>query len=186
MRIIGGKYRGKKLISPSSKETRPTSDRMRETIFNILLHNPALGSKVFIDRKVLDVFAGTGALGLEALSRGAHSVIFIENNKEALAILYANIKSFNLSPCCVLEQDGGRLQASSLTPFDLIFLDPPYGLNLVQPTLTQLFSKGLLAEGAVIVIEMGKNDSFSFPSFLTLVTERISGITKVLFVTVSG
>src|SRR5260221_10469350 len=105
MRIVGGKYRGKKLNVPTHEGTRPTSDRARETIFNILLHNPSFGPKVLLDKTVLDVFAGTGALGLEAFSRGAKSVTFIENNRNALPILYANIKTFDLPLASVLEQD---------------------------------------------------------------------------------
>ncbi len=181
MRIVAGKYRGKKLFAPSYKRTRPTSDRTRETIFNILLHNPAFGSKVLSDKVVLDVFAGTGALGLEALSRGARSVTFIENERATLPILYDNVKAFNLSCSCVLEQDASRLQITPSVPFDLIFLDPPYHQNLLFPTLSQLFAQGWIAKEAIVVIEMAKNEPFLLPSFLTPVTERISGAAKVLF-----
>jgi len=116
MRIVGGKYRGKKITAPLHKGTRPTSDRTREMIFNILLHNPAFGPKVLNDKAILDVFAGTGALGIEALSRGGKSVTFIENDRTALPILYANIKAFNLLSGCVLEEDARSLRKAPSPP----------------------------------------------------------------------
>ncbi len=181
MRIIGGKYRGKKIVPPSHKSTRPTSDRTRETMFNILLHNPAFGSKVLKDKAVLDVFAGTGALGLEAFSRGAKSVVFIENDKDTLAILYTNTDAFGLSSSSILEQDATQLRMALSVPFNLIFLDPPYGKNLILPVLTHLYTQGWLSQDTVVVIEMAKNESLILPSYLELVTERISGSAKVLF-----
>lgn len=153
-------------------------------IFNILLHNPAFGPRILVNKTVLDVFAGTGALGLEALSRGAKSIFFIENNKETLPILYANTRNFSLSPSCIIEQDAHNLNISLPVPFDLIFLDPPYNQNLIEPSLMQLFSKGLLAKGGVVVIEMGSREIFLLPPFLTLATERQSGAAKVLFCSV--
>ncbi|MBI2706956.1 MAG: 16S rRNA (guanine(966)-N(2))-methyltransferase RsmD [Proteobacteria bacterium] len=180
MRIVGGKYRGKKIIPPLSEGTRPTSDRTREMIFNVLLHNPAFDPSGLLDKAVLDVFAGTGALGLEAFSRGAKSVTFIENNRTALPILRANIKAFELSASCVLEKDAQHLGVAP-APFDLVFLDPPYGQNLVLPTLTQLSSQGWLSPEAIVVIEIGKKEDFPLPSFLSFTTERLSGITKVVF-----
>lgn len=181
MRIVGGKYRGKKLNAPTHEGTRPTSDRTRETIFNILLHNPLFGSKVLLDRTVLDVFAGTGALGLEALSRGAKSVTFIENNRDALPILYANIKAFDLPRAWVLEQDMQRLSVNPGTPFELIFMDPPYHQNMILPALTHLESKGWIGKDAVILIELAKDETLQLPPFLSFVMERISGAAKILF-----
>lgn len=181
MRIVGGKFRGKKLLAPSHQGTRPTSDRTRETIFNILLHNPTLGPQVLINKVVLDVFAGTGALGLEALSRGAKSVTFVENEKEALMLLYENIKSFDLPSSSVLAQDGRHLRGPLDLSFDLVFIDPPYRKGLILPTLLSLSTQAWLSEGAVVVMEMAKNDSFILPSFLSLVVERSSGATTILF-----
>jgi len=181
MRIVSGKFRGKKIISPTHEGTRPTSDRAREMIFNILLHNPAFGSKVLIDKRVLDVFAGTGALGLEAYSRGAKSVTFIEKDRETLFILRANVKAFDLPHMCILEQDATDLRQKPSSFFDLVFLDPPYHQDFVLPTLTQLINHGWLSQDVVIVIEMAKNESPHLPPFLSLILERISGATKVLF-----
>ena len=164
--------------------TRPTSDRTRETIFNILLHNPLLELRTLHDNAVLDVFGGTGALGLEALSRGAKSVTFIENSRDALPILYTNIKAFDLPPSCVVDQDARFVKLSPGSPFDLIFMDPPYHQDLILPSLEQLMSKGWIAKNAVILIEVAKDETLLFPSFLHLVLERISGAAKLLFCTV--
>jgi 16S rRNA (guanine966-N2)-methyltransferase len=180
MRIVGGKYRGKKILSPLSEGTRPTSDRTREMIFNVLLHNPAFGPSVILDKAVLDVFAGTGALGLEALSRGAQSVTFIENDQSALSTLRLNTKDFEGSSTRILEKEAQHLgQAPS--SFDLIFLDPHYEKNLILPTLAQLSSHGWFSPEAIIVIEMGKTEAFSSLPFLSFTTERISGISKIIF-----
>jgi len=179
MRIVGGNYRGKKILSPLSEGTRPTSDRTREMIFNVLLHNPAFGPSVLIDKAVLDVCAGTGALGLEALSRGAKSVTFIENDRAALPILRTNIKNFEAS-AHILEKDAQHL-GKAPSPFDLVFLDPPYRQNLILPILTQLSSQGWLSPEAIVVIEVGKNEDFPLPPFLSFTIERTSGISKIIF-----
>jgi len=184
MRIVGGKYRGKKIIPPLHEGTRPTSDRTRETLFNILLHNPLLGLMTLNNKTVLDVFAGTGALGLEAFSRGVQSVTFIENNRETLPTLYANIKSFQLPAACVLEQDARSLQENLGTPFELIFMDPPYRHDLILPALTHLKSKGWISKDAVILIELAKDESLELPPFLDMGVERISGAAKLLFCSV--
>ncbi len=180
MRIVGGLFRGKKILSPKHEGTRPTSDRARETIFNILLHNPVFGSKVVLHKDVLDVFAGTGALGLEAYSRGAKSVSFIENDSTALSVLEANVKSFDLPHSCILPLDALYLKAAP-HPYDLIFLDPPYNNALVLPTLEQLLSKGWISEKAVIVIELSKAEMLTLPPSLIVETERVIGAAKVVF-----
>lgn len=181
MRIISGKYRGKKIMAPTHEGTRPTSDRTRETIFNILLNNPSFGPKVLLNKAVLDVFAGTGALGLEAFSRGANTVTFIENSRDTLPILYNNLKVFDLPLSCVVEQDVTTLKSNPRVPFDLIFLDPPYHQGLSLPALIQLESKGWIAKKAVILIELSKDEEVQLPSFLSLEVERVSGAAKLLF-----
>lgn len=181
MRIVGGKYRGKQLSTPTYGGTRPTSDRTRETIFNILLHNPHFGPHVVRDKAALDVFAGTGALGLEAFSRGAKSVTFIEHHKEALPALYANINAFHLSSACVVAQDAQTLTANPSPPFDLIFMDPPYSQDLLFPTLVHLNAAGWIAQHACIVLEMAKDEAVCVPPFVTPVIERLSGPAKLLF-----
>lgn len=180
MRLIGGKYRGRKIKPVHQASTRPTSDRTREMIFNVLLHNPAFGPDCLLKKDVLDVYAGTGAFGLEAFSRGAQRVCFIENHRQALSILKETIKSFDLPSSCILNQDA---QTPGLPPhsFDLVFLDPPYHKNLSEATLSSLYKKGWFAEEAVLIVEVEKNEAFHPPSFCHLVIERVCGAAKILF-----
>lgn len=180
MRIVGGKYRGKKILPPHSKDTRPTSDRAREMIFNILLHNPSLGPSVLQNKAVLDVCAGTGALGLEALSRGAASLTCIENNREVLPILRRNLEAFKDSPTSILEKDVRHLGKAS-TSFDLVFLDPPYGQNLIPLLLSHLASGVWLSQDAILVIEAGKQEEISVESSYLTLTDRVAGIAKLTF-----
>ncbi len=177
MRIIGGQFRGKKILPVLSEHTRPTADRTREMVFNILSHNPALGPQTIVDKRVLDVCAGTGAMGLEALSRGAKSATFAENNPESLKILKKNVEGFGAD---VIAQDARHL-GQAPHPFDLIFLDPPYGQDLVSPILSRLFSEGWLTPQAVVVIEVEKKESVTLPPFLSVLTERSSGRAKLIF-----
>ena len=165
MRIVGGLYRGKKLKPPVHEGTRPTSDRTRETIFNILLNNPTFGPHILREKAVLDVFAGTGALGLEALSRGAQSVTFIESNKDILPILRANIKAFDHDSLHVVEQDARSLKSNPTSPFDLVFMDPPYHQSLVLPALTQLLSQGWIGAQGVVLIEVAKDETLRAAPF---------------------
>lgn len=181
MRIVGGRFRGKKLIAPPHQGTRPTSDRTRETLFNILLHNPHLGPSVLLGKRVLDVFAGTGALGLEALSRGAKSVSFIENDLAALKVLRENLKAFDLPALQIFEEDAIHLSCVPIAPFDLIFLDPPYHQNLLVLSLENLYHNGWLGESAIVVMEMAKDEEIIIPTFLTLILERPSGAAKLAF-----
>lgn len=181
MRIVGGRFRGKKLAVPTHQGTRPTSDRARETLFNILLHNPHLGSQVLLRKRVLDVFAGTGALGLEALSRGAETVSFIENDPAALKVLRGNLKTFDLPALQIFEEDAAHLSRVPMTPFDLIFLDPPYHQNFLVPSLESLYHNGWIGEGAIVVMEMAKDEDTIISPFLTLILERTSGASKLTF-----
>ena len=181
MRIVGGKYRGKKLSTPAYGGTRPTADRTRETLFNILLHSPHFGQHVLRDKAVLDVFAGTGALGLEAFSRGAKSVTFIEHHRDALPTLYTNVNVFDLPSACVVAQEVQTLKANPYSPFDLIFMDPPYHQNLLPPTLQHLKEQGWIAQQACLVMEMAKDDVVTLPSFVMPVVERLSGPAKLVF-----
>lgn len=180
MRIVGGKFRGKKISSPSSEKTRPTADRTRETLFNILLHNPHLGPNVFIEKHVLDVFAGTGALGLEAYSRGAKSVSFIENHRYALKSLRENVISFDLTPSCIIAGDPRKV-GQAKKPFDILFFDPPYHKDLVAPSLLNLNNKGWISPEAILVIEIAKDEVLELPESYKLLIERISGAAKLLF-----
>jgi 16S rRNA (guanine966-N2)-methyltransferase len=151
VRIIGGELKGRKLYSIRGTAIRPTADRLRESIFNII-------SSCVPDAVVLDLFAGTGALGIEALSRGAESAIFVDNSKEALSVIKNNIKSCTLDKRAkVIKWDIKKnLNCLKLTPpgfFTLVFLDPPYNQNMIKPTLLNLDHSKSMKKEAVIVVE---------------------------------
>lgn len=157
MRIISGSRKGKHLIAPNSQTTRPTSDRGRQGVFNILEH--ANWSNGIIDAKVLDVFAGTGAMALEALSRGAKDAVFIENDKSALAIIKENIAACRFGESTkVLPQDARNIGAPSknIEPRDLVFIDPPYSSDLAKIAIEALIANNWLSENAVLVLEQHK------------------------------
>jgi 16S rRNA (guanine966-N2)-methyltransferase len=157
MRIIGGTRRGLKLAEVGTgdpaAQLRPTSDRVREAIFNLLINahgDPVTGARV------LDLFAGTGALGLEAISRGAAEVTFVDDGRAALALLRANIARMQAGGATrILRQDATRLPPNPGAPFTLVFLDPPYGRSLGEAALARAQAGGWLAPGAVIVWEEG-------------------------------
>lgn len=157
MRIIGGARRGLKLAEvgegDAAAHLRPTSDRVREAIFNLLINahgDPVTGARV------LDLFAGTGALGLEALSRGAAAVTFVDDGTKAHALLKANIAKMRAeAETRVLRQTATRLPPNPGPPFTLVFLDPPYGKGLGEAALSSAHSQGWLAPGAVVVWEEG-------------------------------
>lgn len=181
MRIVSGKFRGKALLSPVSTATRPTSDRARQGVFNILEHNPAFSPFTWQGKQVLDVFAGTGALGLEALSRGAKSCCFVENNSEALKVLRGNIHDMGLENQSEVLVENAQLLKKYPHTFKLVFLDPPYGQELVTPTLYQLVDSQNIQEGTVVVVETEKQENFDVPSSLEYCFDRRIGIAKFTF-----
>src|SRR5712692_11580995 len=148
MRVVGGRLKGRNLASPSSRDIRPTADRLREALFNILVHaydDPVSGARV------LDLFAGTGALGLEALSRGAVFALFIDNGAEARALIRAHVEALGLGGVTkIYRRDATKLgDAHPIEPFTLVFLDPPYGGGLAQPALASAHDGGWLRPGAL-------------------------------------
>lgn len=173
MRIISGEWRGRPLKAPAGKDTRPTSDRTREALFSILASR--LGD--FEGLKVADLFAGTGALGLEALSRGAAHCTFVENDRAALAALEANIASLKATERALVRSQSAALISGG--PFHLVLMDPPYGKGLGQAALDNLVKKGSLAPGALISLETGAGEEISAPS-LTLEAERKYGKARLL------
>jgi 16S rRNA (guanine966-N2)-methyltransferase len=152
MRLTGGLDRGRRLRAPRGAGTRPTGAKVREAMFNILGPPP--------EEPVLDLFAGTGALGIESLSRGATSACFVEREARALAVLYRNLRELNLMPRArVLGTDvqaALRQLAGGGERFGWVFLDPPYAAGVVEPVLDTLAGNGLLASGAVIIVEHDK------------------------------
>jgi 16S rRNA (guanine966-N2)-methyltransferase len=162
MRIVGGRLRGRLLAAPKSMLIRPTADRVREALFNILEHrydDPVTGARV------LDLFAGSGALGLEALSRGAAFALLIDEGAQARALLRENIAALGLGGSArVFRRDATRLGSPHpLAPFSLAFLDPPYGRGLAQKALVSARDGGWLAPGALVVVEEAVASSLAAP-----------------------
>src|SRR4051794_1050444 len=155
MRVVGGRLKGRTLVSPSSREIRPTADRLRESLFNILVH--AYGDPIG-GARVLDLFAGTGALGIEAISRGAKFALFVDNGTEARALLRNNVEALGLGGVTkVFRRDATDLgPAHPVEPFSLAFLDPPYGKGLAEKALASLRDGGWLMPDAILVVEEAK------------------------------
>jgi 16S rRNA (guanine966-N2)-methyltransferase len=162
MRVVGGRLRGRNIASPATQEIRPTADRLRESVFNILMH--AYGDPIS-DARVLDLFAGTGALGIEAVSRGAKFVLFVDNGAEARALLRNNVESLGLGGVTkVYRRDAiNPGPAHPVEPFSLAFLDPPYGKGLAEKALAALRDGGWLTPGALVVVEEAKAAGFAAP-----------------------
>jgi 16S rRNA (guanine966-N2)-methyltransferase len=158
MRIIAGAWRGRKLSAPPGDLTRPTGERMRQAIFDMLMHAPWGGRSLLEGASVLDGFAGTGALGLEALSRGASTATFIEKDPRALQFLHANIAACDASDHARVIR-GDVLKPPKGTPQTLVFLDPPYDRGLLPTALSALRSAGWITPGSVIVAERGRLES---------------------------
>jgi 16S rRNA (guanine966-N2)-methyltransferase len=179
MRIIGGRLKGRALKGPRSQAIRPTSDRLRETIFNILAHshgNPVEGARV------IDLYAGTGAMGIEALSRGAVFALLVDSSAEACAILRANVAALNLGgAAAILKRDARKLGAAPKDErFNLAFLDPPYGRGFVSPTLLTLREGGWLATGALVIIEESARSAVDLPAGFVLREARGFGDTQIV------
>ena len=181
MRIVGGDCKGRKLSAPSGRDTRPTSDRTRESLFNILRHG--IGFQLEHAR-VMDLFAGSGALGLEALSRGAEACIFIDRAQSAKKCIEDNLTALALTDRGgVLKLDAAHLPARSadVAPAHLAFIDPPYGHGLAPTTLTSLQQGEWLAEKALIVVETGETEGFRAPAPYTLADQRTYGPAQISF-----
>jgi 16S rRNA (guanine966-N2)-methyltransferase len=180
MRIIAGAWKGRALQTPSGDTTRPTADRVRQALFDMLLHAPWGGRATIEGARVLDVFAGTGAFGLEALSRGAAFATFIEQDRAALVALRANIVRLRaVDRSSVLANDAlaaATLAASGRTPCSLVFLDPPYGGDLVPRALALLSAHGWIAPGALITAETARAEP---PLDADLLAERTHGAARI-------
>ncbi|HET9715482.1 MAG TPA: 16S rRNA (guanine(966)-N(2))-methyltransferase RsmD [Pseudolabrys sp.] len=162
MRIVGGKFRSRRIAGPKSQNLRPTSDRLRETLFNILAHS--YGDAV-TGARVLDLFAGTGALGIEALSRGASFALFVDEGVESRALLRDNIESLGLGGITrIFRRNATRLgPAHPLEPFSLVFLDPPYRQGLAEMALVSARDGSWLKHNALIVVEEATDAGFKPP-----------------------
>jgi len=183
VKISGGKFRGRVLFEPKDNRVRPTSDKVRQAIFNILAHNDFGTGFVLEGAKVIDIFAGTGALGIEALSRGASFCLFIDDNAESRALIRSNVEALNLTGVTkIWRRDGtelGPLAAGAGGPFDLAFLDAPYRQGLTERALESLAQGGWLAKNALIVAETAADEFLSAPAGFKLFDSRSYGETTV-------
>jgi len=159
MRIIAGKFRGRRLISPKDATIRPTTDRLRESIFNVLVHR--LGT--FEGARVADIFAGTGAFGLEAASRGATFITFIEKHQQSLDLIRQNLDQFDIKDKADILIADARSLPNASNPYNVIFMDPPYGKGLAEPTLQSLISAHWIAPTGLVIVERAEEDIFEFP-----------------------
>lgn len=178
MRIIAGRHRGRRLEAPPGAATRPTADRVRQALFDMLWHAPWAGRGAVEAARVLDAFAGTGALGLEALSRGAAAAWFMERDRAALGVLRANIAACREAERAqVLPGDATRPPRAAAA-CTLVFLDPPYAQDLVPRALSALMEAGWIAPGALVIAETGREETLALPGYAVL-AEREHGAARL-------
>ena len=180
MRVVGGELKGRNIVAPASRDIRPTADRLRESVFNILVH---AYDDPFQDARVLDLFAGTGALGIEAISRGAVFALFVDNGAEARALLRNNVEALALGGVTkVYRRDATDLgPAHPMEPFSLVFLDPPYGQGLAEKALASLRNGGWLKPNALLVVEEAKAAAFAAPDGYEELERRAYDDTEFVF-----
>ena len=188
MRIITGKHRGRKLETPKGSAIRPTSDRSRESIFNLLEHvyRDDDDRHAVREQRVMDVFCGTGALGLEALSRGAEHVVFLDHNREALALARRNVDHLGeMEHATFIRCDIKNLRAAQ-EPCSLVLLDPPYEKRLILPALRRLTDKGWLIPKGLALVEMGEKEAFDIPAGFMSLKDRVYGLARVVLMRWEG
>jgi 16S rRNA (guanine966-N2)-methyltransferase len=183
MRIVGGKHRGRRIEAPPGQNVRPTSDRAREALFNILIHGhlSADGTSPLPGARVLDAFAGSGALGLEALSRGAGHALFIESDAKACAAIRANAKALaETANATVIPGDATMPPPSPGAACAIVFLDPPYGRDLAAPALAALAARRWITAGAICIVELAIDDGITLPPNFTLLDDRHYGKARLI------
>jgi 16S rRNA (guanine966-N2)-methyltransferase len=180
VRITGGRFGGRILKAPASRAIRPSADRLRESLFNALVHRP---DNLLEGADAIDLFAGTGALGLEALSRGAAYALFVDNGVEARALLRGNVEALGVAGIThIFRRDATRLgDAPDPGRFRLAFLDPPYGRGLASGALRALRDGRWLRDGALAIIEESANATVDMPAGFTCEERRLYGDTQVVF-----
>lgn len=178
MRIIGGRHRGRPLAAPPGRTARPTSDRTRETLFNILAHG--LGHALE-GATMVDAFAGSGAVAFEALSRGARHAYLIDDNAASIDSIRKNAAALGETGRVTILRCDARRPPAAPGPCDLAFLDPPYGSGLAAPALSALSARGWLAEDALCVVEIGSDEPFAPPQGFRIEKERPSGAARLVF-----
>jgi 16S rRNA (guanine966-N2)-methyltransferase len=180
VRVVGGRLKGRGLAAPSSRDIRPTADRLRESLFNILVH---AYDNAIAEARVLDLFAGTGALGIEAISRGARFALFVDNGAEARALLRNNVEALGLGGVTkVYRRDATHLgPAHPLEPFSIAFLDPPYAKGLAEKALISLRDGSWLTPGALLVVEEAKAAGFKAGQGFEELERRVYDDTEFVF-----
>ena len=183
MRIISGKFKGKKIFEPKDIKTRPLKDLTKESIFNIIVHSKKFNIKLE-SSNVLDLFSGVGSFGIECLSRGAKKVIFVENYTGVLPVLKKNLENLKLIQNYEIISQNiiQNFKFENLEEkFQIIFLDPPYKNKNIEDLLTNLYEKKILDKNGIIIIHRHKKEKDEFPSFLTVIEEKEYGISKIIF-----
>tara|TARA_Y100000590_G_C15540668_1_gene946823 strand:+ start:227 stop:778 length:552 start_codon:yes stop_codon:yes gene_type:complete len=181
MRIISGKFKGKKIYLPKDNLTRPLRDMVKESIFNILKHSSLLKNSIE-KAHILDLFSGTGSFGLECISRGAAHVTFFENYENALKVLMKNINNLNCSSRTkIYKENIFNADLNLLGKFDIIFLDPPFKYNNIGKLISSLIYKNILKKNGIIVLHKHKNDVDNFPKEFKIIKQINHGISKIYF-----
>ena len=185
IRIIGGKHRGRMLETPVGEATRPTSNRAREALFNILMHanwreDEDGGTSPLIEARVLDAYAGSGALGLEALSRGAAHVTFLDKEAAAIKSIGDNLRKLGETGAAKVVRADATRPPPAREPCDLVFLDPPYRSGEAAAAITALANAGWMAPGAVVTVELAYNEDIAPPHGFEAIDERRYGAAKIV------
>src|SRR5437667_5826723 len=181
MRLPGGRFGGRQLATPSDERVRPTSDKVRQAVFNILAHNDFGRGFTLEGARVVDLFAGTGAMGLEALSRGARYCLFVDDSAVSRALIRQNVEALGLTGATkIWRRDAATLgPLDTLSPFDLAFLDPPYRKGLLAPALEGLRTGGWLVAPALVVAEMAVDEDLPCTEGYDVLDDRVYGDTRV-------
>ncbi len=184
MRIIGGKFKGKKLIIPTDKNTRPLKDLVKESIFNLIMHSKKINTNIE-NSTILDLFSGSGSFGLECLSRGAKKVIFFENYHEAIKILTKNIQSLKgINNYEIIQKncfEFFKANQNLKTEFDIIFIDPPYKEIKINEIIENIIENNFIKNNGIIILHRHKKDIIEITKKFKVLEKRIYGISKILF-----
>jgi len=182
LKIVGGKHRGRAIAAPEGLNTRPTSSRAREALFNILVHATwrADGMSPLIDARVLDGFAGSGALGIEALSRGAAHATFLDSDATAIKLIGENLRKLGETAAAKVVRADVTRPPPAREACDLVLLDPPYRSGLAAPALTALAAAGWLTPGAIATVELANGEEMIPPSGFEAIDERRYGAAKIV------
>tara|TARA_Y100000591_G_C21747413_1_gene652771 strand:+ start:60 stop:626 length:567 start_codon:yes stop_codon:yes gene_type:complete len=183
MRVISGFFKGKKILIPKDKKTRPLKDLTKESIFNIIQHSTKF--KIDLNNScILDLFSGVGSFGIECLSRGVKKVIFIENYQNVLILLKKNLSSLkSIQNFKIIEKDiyNDEIFKNINHSFDIIFLDPPYKNKKIENLLIKIKSHNILKKNGIIILHRHKNEKDYIPSDFNLIEEKVYGISKIIF-----